>query len=176
VKEGSCTFPAMERTPRTRVAATDADLATVAELAGRIWRAHFPSILSAGQIEYMLAWMYGAAQLREEVARGVVYELLLDEDRPFGYCAYEELPGELRLHKLYLEVADHGRGLGSFALRHVEDEARSRGLGRVVLGVNKSNEKALRAYRRNGYAIREAVKKDIGGGFFMDDFIMEKVL
>jgi ribosomal protein S18 acetylase RimI-like enzyme len=46
----------------------------------------------------------------------------------------------------------------------------------VVLGVNKSNEKALRAYRRNGYAVREAVKKDIGGGFFMDDFIMEKVL
>ena len=23
---------------------------------------------------------------------------------------------------------------------------------------------------------REAVKKDIGGGFFMDDFILEKVL
>ena len=160
-----------------RVAATDADLATVAELAGRIWRAHFPSILSTGQIEYMLAWMYDAAQLREEVARGVVYELLLDEDRPFGYCAYEELPGgELRLHKLYLEVADHGRGLGSFALRRVEDEARRRGLARVVLGVNKSNEKALHAYRRNGYAVREAVKKDIGGGFFMDDFIMEKVL
>ena len=177
MKARSCTFPAMERTPRLRVAATDADLATVAELAGRIWRAHFPSILSARQIEYMLAWMYDAARLREEVARGVVYELLLDEDRPFGYCAYEELTeGELRLHKLYLEVADHGHGLGSFALRHVEDEAGRRGLARVVLGVNKSNEKALRAYQRNGYVIREAVKKDIGGGFFMDDFIMEKVL
>ena len=167
----------MEPTPRVRVAATDADLALVAELAGRIWRAHFPSILSAAQIEYMLAWMYDAAQLREEIARGVVYELLLDEDRPFGYCAYEEMPGgELRLHKLYLEVADHGRGLGSFTLRHVEDAARRRGLSRVVLGVNKSNQKALRAYRRNGYVVREAVKKDIGGGFFMDDFILEKVL
>ena len=160
-----------------RVAASAADLATVAELAGRIWRAHFPSILSAAQIEYMLAWMYGAARLREEVARGVVYELLLDGDRPLGYCAYEETPeGELRLHKLYLDVAEHGRGLGSFALGHVEDVARRRGLVRVVLGVNKSNEKALRVYRRNGYVVREAVKKDIGGGYFMDDFIMEKLL
>src|SRR5882762_1897962 len=119
-------FPGMGPTPRMRVAATDADLATVAELAGRIWRAHFPSVLSVRQIEYMLAWMYDAAQLREEVAIGVVYQLLLDE-------------------------------------------ARRRGLARVVLGVNKSNEKALRAYRRNGYAVREAVTKDIGGGFFMDD-------
>src|SRR3981189_338696 len=168
-------FPGMEPTPRMRVAATDADLATVAELAGRIWRAHFPSILSARQIQYMLAWMYDAAQLREEVARGVVYELLLDEDRPFGYCAYEEqLGGELRLHKLYLEVAEQGRGFGSLALQHVEDEARRRGLARVVLGVNKSNEKALRAYRRNGYAVREAVKKDIGGGCLMDGFTTQK--
>jgi diamine N-acetyltransferase len=157
--------------------AGEADLATVAELAGRIWRAHFPSILSAAQIEYMLAWMYDLKQLRADVARGVVYELLYEGDRPLGYCGYEEMPGgELRLHKLYLEVAEHGRGLGSFVLRHVEDEARHRGLDRVVLGVNRLNEKAIRAYRRNGYVVREAVKTDIGGGFFMDDFIMEKPL
>src|SRR6267143_795211 len=67
---GRIHFPGMGPTPRMRVAASEADLATVAELAGRIWRAHFPSILSARQIEYMLAWMYDAAQLRAEVARG----------------------------------------------------------------------------------------------------------
>jgi len=45
-----------------------------------------------------------------------------------------------------------------------------------VLGVNRFNEKAIRAYRRNGFAIREELKTDIGGGFVMDDFIMEKGL
>jgi RimJ/RimL family protein N-acetyltransferase len=163
--------------PRIRLAQGEDDLRTVSQLAGRIWRAHFPSILSAAQIEYMLAWMYDVKQLRDDVQRGVVYELLYEGERPLAYWGYEEMPaGELRLHKLYLEVGEHGRGLGSFALRHVEDEARRRGLDRVVLGVNKLNEKAIRAYRRNGYVIRDAVKKDIGGGYFMDDFIMEKLL
>lgn len=163
--------------PRIRLAQGEDDLRTISQLAGRIWRAHFPSILSAAQIEYMLAWMYDVKQLRDDVARGVVYELLYEGERPLAYWGYEEMPGgELRLHKLYLEVAEHGRGLGTLALRHVEDEARRRGLDRVVLGVNKLNEKAIRAYRRNGYVIRDAVKKDIGGGYFMDDFIMEKPL
>ena len=42
--------------------------------------------------------------------------------------------------------------------------------------MNRFNEKAIGAYRRNGYAIRQELKTDIGGGFVMDDFIMEKRL
>lgn len=156
--------------------ASDADLSTVSALAGRIWRAYYPSILSTEQIEYMLLWMYDIRQLRRDAERGVVYELLLDGERPLGFCGYEELRGELKLHKLYLEVSEHGRGLGSLLLRHVEEEAARRGLAKVVLGVNRFNEKAIRAYQRNGYRIREPLKTEIGGGFVMDDWIMEKAL
>ena len=156
--------------------AGDADLETIASLAGRIWRAHYPSILSAEQIEYMLRWMYDVEELRRDRARGVTYDLLFEGERPLGFCAWEELPGYLKLHKLYLEVAEHGRGLGSMLLRHVEDEARRRRLLKVVLGVNRRNEKAIRAYQRNGYVVREPLKTDIGRGFVMDDFIMEKLL
>jgi GNAT superfamily N-acetyltransferase len=165
---------AMEKTHIRR--ASDGDLATISGLAGKIWRAHYPSILSAGQIEYMLSWMYDVRQLRRDLERGVVYELLSEGDRPLGFCGYEELRGELKLHKLYLLVEEHGRGLGSMLLRHVEEEARRRGLSKVVLGVNRFNEKAIRAYQRNGYRIREPLKTDIGGGFVMDDWIMEKDL
>lgn len=154
--------------------ASDAELPLISQLAGRIWRAHYPSILSREQIEYMLGWMYDVAQLRKDVARGVVYELVLDGPRPIGFCGYEPAGRELKLHKLYLEVTEHGRGIGSLALRHVEDEARRRGLPLVVLGVNRFNTKALRVYERNGYKVRQELKTDIGGGFVMDDFILEK--
>src|SRR5690349_8768814 len=154
--------------------ASEAELEVVSQLAGRIWRAHYPSILSREQIEYMLGWMYDVAQLRRDVARGVVYELLFDGERPIAFCGYEEVGRELKLHKLYLEVSEHGRGLGSLLLRHVEDEARRRGLPMVVLGVNRFNEKAIRTYRRNGYKVRQELKTDIGGGYVMDDYIMEK--
>ncbi len=154
--------------------ATDAELPAVAALAGRIWRAHYPGIISPEQIEYMLAWMYDVAQLRRDVTRGVVYELVLDGERPIGFCGYEPAGPELKLHKLYLDVSEHGRGIGTMALRHVEDEARRRGLRMVVLGVNRRNAKAIRAYQRNGYRVRHELKTDIGGGFVMDDFILEK--
>jgi ribosomal protein S18 acetylase RimI-like enzyme len=42
--------------------------------------------------------------------------------------------------------------------------------------VNKRNERAINSYRKYGFAVRETVVDDIGGGFVMDDFIMEKKL
>jgi diamine N-acetyltransferase len=156
--------------------ATSADLPAISALAGRIWRAHYPSIISVEQIEYMLGWMYSLPQLQADVQRGVVYELLYDGERAIGFCGYEELHGELKLHKLYIEVSEHGRGLGQRMLQHVEAEARRRGLSTLVLGVNKRNAKAIKAYQRSGFTVREEIKADIGGGFFMDDFIFEKKL
>jgi GNAT superfamily N-acetyltransferase len=156
--------------------AQDHELPMISALAGHIWRAHYPSILSTAQIEYMLASMYDVKQLRQDVERGVTYELLRENDRPIGFCGYEEIDSELKLHKLYLEVTEHGRGLGSLLLKHVEDEARRRKLKAVVLAVNRRNEKALRAYRRNGYTTRLEFKKDIGNGFVMDDYLLAKSL
>jgi len=156
--------------------AGEGDLQTISALAGRIWRDYYTPILPPGQVEYMLGLMYELPRLRNDLERGVVFELLCEGDRPIGFCGYEQLGSELKLHKLYLLVEEHGRGFGTMMLRHVEEEARRRGLSKVVLGVNRFNEKAIRAYTRNGYAVRGPLKTDIGGGFVMDDFIMEKSL
>ena len=40
--------------------------------------------------------------------------------------------------------------------------------------VNKHNDLAIRAYRAKGFQTIDAVETDIGNGFVMDDFIMEK--
>ena len=45
-----------------------------------------------------------------------------------------------------------------------------------MLAVNKHNFNAIAAYRKHGFIVREAVVKEIGGGFVMDDYIMEKRL
>ncbi len=44
----------------------------------------------------------------------------------------------------------------------------------LVLAVNRGNTKAIAAYLKHGFAVREAVVKDIGGGFVMDDYWMVK--
>ena len=61
-------------------------------------------------------------------------------------------------------------------LRHVIEAAQLREFSALVLNVNKRNTAAIAAYRRNGFAVREEVVVDIGGGFVMDDYVMALTL
>jgi len=164
---------------QTRIApACESDLPAISALAGRIWRAFYPAILSTAQIEYMLAQMYALDTLRDELRSGIRYERLLVNGELAGFASYglAALPGTFKLHKLYLHPDCHGRGLGSLLLRHCERAVRDAGASRMVLNVNKHNTRAIAAYQRNGYQTTEAVVVDIGGGFVMDDYVMTKAL
>ena len=159
--------------------ATEGDLAAIARLAGVIWRAHYPGIISWEQIEYMLAKMYSLPTLREEIRQlGIRYErLLLGEDLA-GFAAHgpTDEAGVFKLHKIYLHPAWHGRGLGSLLLRYCERQAAQAGAKRLVLTVNKRNTKAMAVYQRNGFVLLDSVVVDIGGGFVMDDYVFGKEL
>ena len=61
-------------------------------------------------------------------------------------------------------------------LKQAEQKIKAAGFRKVRLNVNKNNSKAIRAYERNNFVNIESVKIDIGNGFFMDDFVMEKTL
>jgi ribosomal protein S18 acetylase RimI-like enzyme len=161
------------------VGATDADLSAVAELAGVIWRKHYPGIITPEQIEYMLALGYSLGALRRFIVdAGAGLALAYVGDRLAGFAAYyrPDHPGELKLDKLYVHQDCHGRGVGSRLIAHVEAAASEQGRPTLILNVNKHNAKAIRAYERSGFAIRESVVVDIGDGFAMDDYVMMKRL
>ena len=44
----------------------------------------------------------------------------------------------------------------------------------MYLTVNKHNELGVRAYNGTGFEVIDAVETDIGEGFIMDDYIMER--
>ncbi len=157
--------------------ATENDIPLIQRLARYIWLAHYPSIISVEQIEYMLPRMYGADVIAEELRdTNLHYELLILENDPVGYTSYRfELPSVF-LSKLYLNPNLHGKGIGQLTLAHIEDVARAKGATSIYLFVNKRNDKAIRAYLRAGFTIEQDVVKDIGGGFVMDDYKMRKSL
>jgi len=67
-----------------------------------------------------------------------------------------------------------GKGYGAALIDHVARAARRQGMNTLYLQVNKTNHGSVAAYLRLGFVVAKAVKVDIGNGFFMDDYVMEK--
>ena len=55
------------------------------------------------------------------------------------------------------------------------DETLKRGYPSIFLNVNRNNP-AIAAYEHMGFRKIREEKNDIGGGFYMDDFVMQYVL
>ena len=83
-------------------------------------------------------------------------------------------PRRFFISKIYLLKEHRGQGFSSATIRFYEMIARKRGLDALYLTVNKNNEMAIRAYKANGFEVIDAVETDIGEGFVMDDYIMER--
>lgn len=158
---------------------TESDFDTVARLGATIWHAHYSTMISSAQIDYMLAGRYTAENLRRYVGapdRG--FALLRRDGTPVGYCSHARAaaPGEMKLEQLYLLAQHRGAGLGGLMLRHVEAQARAAGCTVLWLTVNKRNAGAIAVYRKAGFTVREEATFDIGNGYVMDDYVMEKPL
>ena len=160
------------------VPATTDDLPEIAALAAVVWREAYPGIISSEQIEYMLACMYDLGEMRCQMAKGTVFLRLLDAGGLIGFAAHSPTVSqtERKLDKLYLHPDHQRHGHGSRLLGRVMDAARALGCTSLMLTVNKRNPKAIAAYERNGFTIRDSVIADIGGGFVMDDFVMVRAL
>lgn len=158
---------------------THADLGPISQLAREIWYRHYPGIITVAQIDFMLEQRYRPELIGAQLASGSAWwDKLEAGGRLIGFAAYEPgaTPAAVKLDKLYVHQRFQGRGYGSTLLRHVETEARRRGAATLYLQVNKNNSSSIGMYRRNGYAVAEEGKFDIGNGFVMDDYIMAKPL
>ena len=159
------------------VAADDAE--RIAELAAEIWRHHYPGIISAAQIEYMLKQRYEPALIRRELQqRGLWWDKLVRGAAIVGFasCFLVDASNDMKLDKLYVHPNVQRQGLGGRLIALVCQRARLNGCCRVVLAVNRHNAGAIAAYLRHGFAIRGTRVADIGGGFVMDDYLMAREL
>ena len=163
---------------RVRIAPlTTADAGFLCALAGEIWRRHYPDIISPAQIEYMLGQRYDPAVVRAELQRrDLWWDQLLVDDRMIGFASYflTGNAGEMKLDKLYVHYDQQRKGYGGMLLDRAVTIARAYGCATLMLAVNKNNPIAIAAYVKYGFRVSASVVKDIGGGFVMDDYIMQK--
>jgi ribosomal protein S18 acetylase RimI-like enzyme len=157
--------------------ATAADVPTLQALAKRIWHEYYPALITVGQIEYMLERFFAAPTLAHEIAEGAIWELAKMEGQVVGFlaCIHEPECSRLKLSKLYLLPALHGRGFGQQLLNEVRTLARELRTLEIYLTVNKQNVRAIDAYKRAGFSIVESIRVDIGSDYVMDDYVMSYV-
>ncbi len=165
-------------------AVTKHDYVDLRALADTIWRQHYAAIISVAQIDSMLSGRFSDEALREYAhAADRWLELLRLSGTPVGYCGYEledqygdERLAVMKLGQLYVLESHRGMGLGRFMLSHVESRARDLERTVLFLQVNKQNTAAIGFYAAAGFTIAREAVFDIGSGFVMDDYVMEKRL
>lgn len=159
--------------------ATKEQLEIVRDLAYKIWPSTYGEILSKIQLDYMLDKFYNIAALEEQMlVKNQIFMLIQEEDTYLGFCAYElniDQSNKTKLHKIYVLPETQGKGVGKRLLHEVEKIASEHKNKAVFLNVNRYN-KAFEFYKKQNYSIKKEIDIEIGHGYLMEDYIMEKNL
>jgi GNAT superfamily N-acetyltransferase len=147
------------------------ELSVVKSLAYDIWPRVYDYMISSEQISYMLSLMYNLEKLKQQWDEGVKFVVLEVEGMPQGFLSFEEKDECIFLQKLYLRPEMQGQGFGKKMLQVAIDFAIDSKKPSIELTVNRNN-KFLEFYMSQGFQIKEEKDFDIGGGYFMNDFIL----
>ena len=176
------------------------DIPAIREMADVVFRQTYREILSPAQMEYMMNMMYSVQSLEAQMLReGNIFFI---EDgggyvsyRPDGWT--EDGRERFHLEKLYVLPEHQGTGLGRRLFETVLIEAKAAGGAeatsrtaatapiangatakatesatiRIELNVNRNNP-ALGFYKHMGMRRDREGDFPIGGGFYMNDYIM----
>jgi len=151
------------------------DIATIREIATITWPVAYGSYISKAQLDYMLDMMYSDNSLLDQMNKGHQFYIAEHDGEAIGFASVsKEANNTCKLNKLYVLPTAQKTGAGKSLLFKTIDYATSHSTNCLYLQVNKQNN-AQHFYSKHGFRVREAAVLDIGGGFVMDDYIMELV-
>ena len=156
--------------------ATPEDIPLIRDLTYNVWPQTYSNILTGKQINYMLELFYSKTSLQEQMKDHHLFLIVYDETMPMGFASYSEIDlGIFKLHKIYVLPGQQGKGTGRFLLDHIIKDILQQGAKALQLNVNRYN-KAKDFYEKLGFAAIGEENIDIGNGYFMNDYVMEKKL
>lgn len=154
---------------------TEPELSIVKHLAYKIWPVAYQSILTKEQMDYMLNWMYSIETLEKSYNSGHSFFCITENNSDIGFLDVEinhPKNGNMKIHKIYVLPEFHGKGVGFQLLIEAKKFALNNNMESISLQVNRNNN-ALNFYLRNGFEIIDEQDFDIGGGYFMNDYVMK---
>ena len=152
------------------------DIAAIGLLAHQVWPKTYGNLMSEDRLQYMLQLIYSPASLKDQMEQQGHTFLLAELDKaPVGFASFSKTgeQGFYKLHKLYVNTDIQGKGLGKALLNAVIEEIKLLDAGTLILNVKRDNT-AINFYKKLGFSVTREEDIDIGNGYFMNDYVMEK--
>lgn len=155
----------------------DEQIQNLAFMADTVWHEWFSTLLSPEQIDYMVKKFQSFPAMKKQMTdEGYEYYFLNVNGTNVGYIGIhiEQEHKKLFLSKLYILKPFRGKRYASEAFEFLEGVCQGMQLQLIYLTVNKYNEHSIQVYLKRGFENVKAQITDIGNGFVMDDYVMEK--
>lgn len=156
---------------------TDSEIKKVEDIATNVWNEHYTPIIEKDQIEYMITKFQSRDAIKKQMKYdGYKYCILNFKGTNVGYLAFKKEGKQLFLSKLYVEKEYRNNGIADLAIKHLMHVCDRDGLEKICLNVNKKNCESIEIYEKMGFVKTSEKVTDIGEGYVMDDYIMEKAV
>jgi len=155
--------------------ATTEDIPMIRELTMQVWPQTYTPILGHEQVAYMLNLFYNPESLTKQMTEmGHRFIICYNAEQPVAFASWSETePLIFKLHKIYILPGQQGKGVGKAMLEHIMQEITTRGATALRLNVNIYNLSAKAFYEKTGFKHLKDEDIDIGGGYFMNDHVLE---
>lgn len=153
------------------------DYKAISDLAKEIWTEHYTPIIGVDQVNYMLEKFQSEEAIENQILNNNYdYFTIINNNIPLGYLAIKRENEALFLSKIYIMKSFRGQGFGKISMDFIETKAKDLNCSKIYLTVNKYNTNSINAYKNIGFIKIEELIIDIGNGYLMDDYKMEKIL
>jgi len=160
------------------IEATSQDLPLIRKLAEQTFHVTYLPLQPKEKVDYLFGLMYSPTSLSEQMKNGQRFILAKDETGYQGYASYEincKKNGLTKIHKIYVLPTAQGKGVGKILINAIAELAHQNNNQVLSLNVYRKNP-AIDFYEKLGFKKVDEFDIDVGNGFTMNDFVMEKII
>ena len=155
------------------------DIPHIIHIAEAAWFVTYLPFIEAAQVQFMFDAIYNPEALATVMQQEGAFSLLaFDESHPAGFAIASpagQPEGVLKISKIYVKPEMQGKKVGKQLMQATINLAKHNNFRKLLLNVNRFNEKAIIFYEKCNFA--KTAEEDIPiGDYWMNDFVMELVL
>ncbi|MEO8535194.1 MAG: GNAT family N-acetyltransferase [Flavobacterium sp.] len=155
------------------------DIKIIQDITYKTWPVTYGEILSEEQLKFMLDLFYSDEALTAQFQKkDQLFYLISEHEFVLGFIGiehYYKKEAITKIHKIYLLPETQGKGIGKMVVENIGKLALENNSTSLLLNVNRFN-KALSFYEKIGFKVIEEVNIEIGNGYLMEDYVMQKQL